>query len=132
MHLWYDKIFFRDQGDLCMEAMSVHVCEDAMDFSRSFTHLRHCPSYAKVRSTTHLRVRTTNPIAPLGRLTISTIGRSNSRTAFTTLSPEQALSAKIRVNVGKLSQACSITTGAASPTRREKGIWPWTVRSSMP
>lgn len=40
-------------------------------FSRSLASLRHLPSHAKVRSTTQRLGRTSKPLAPSDRLTIS-------------------------------------------------------------
>lgn len=44
-----------------------------MDRSKSLASLRHLPSHAKVRSTTHRRGRTSKPLALSDRLTISVV-----------------------------------------------------------
>jgi len=41
--------------------------------SKSLASLRHLPSHAKVRSTTHRRGKTWKPMTPFGRLTISSV-----------------------------------------------------------
>ena len=54
-----------------MWAMKAMAVAEAMDFSQSFASLRHRPSHAKVRSTTHRRGRTSKPLAVSERLMIS-------------------------------------------------------------
>lgn len=49
----------------------IHALAEAMDFSQSLASLRHRPSQAKVRSTTHRRGRTSKPLAVSVRLIIS-------------------------------------------------------------
>ena len=45
--------------------------------SQSLASLRHRPSHARVRSTTHRLAITTKPATPFGRLMISIVGLSN-------------------------------------------------------
>ena len=56
-----------------MWAISSHPSALAMDFSRSLANRRHRPSQAKVRSTTHLRGKTSNPSTVSERLMIWTL-----------------------------------------------------------
>ncbi len=44
-----------------MWAIVAHAVELSMDLSQSLANLRHLPSQAKVRSTTHPRGRTSKP-----------------------------------------------------------------------
>jgi hypothetical protein len=56
-----------------MFATRTQACADSMDRSKSLAHLRHLPSHAKVRSTTHRRDRTSKPLARSDRLMISIV-----------------------------------------------------------
>jgi hypothetical protein len=60
---------------------------EAMDFSQSLESLRHRPSQAKVRSTTHRRGRTSKPLALSERLMISSVQGPVSASAAWSLSP---------------------------------------------
>lgn len=51
----------------------IHASAEAMDFSTSLASLRHLPSHANVRSTTHRRGRTSKPLALSVRLMISMV-----------------------------------------------------------
>lgn len=51
--------------------MKTQASAEAMVRSKSFASLRHLPSQANVRSTTHRRGRTSKPLALSVRLTIS-------------------------------------------------------------
>jgi hypothetical protein len=55
--------------------------------SKSFASLRQRPSHAKVRSTTHLRGRTSKPCAVSERLIISIVHSPMRFKAFRNLSP---------------------------------------------
>jgi hypothetical protein len=54
--------------------MRSQLSDDEIVFSQSFASLRHRPSHAKVRSTTHRRATTTKPVAAFGRRTIAIVG----------------------------------------------------------
>lgn len=56
-----------------MFAIKTQACADSSCRSQSFASLRHLPSHAKVRTTTHRRGRTSKPLALSGRLTISIV-----------------------------------------------------------
>jgi len=58
-----------------MWAIMIHASADAMERSTSLANLRHLPSQAKVRSTTHRRGRTSKPFVLPERLMISTVQR---------------------------------------------------------
>lgn len=53
--------------------MSIQACADSTDRSKSLASLRHLPSHANVRSTTHRRGRTSMPLAMSDRLMISIV-----------------------------------------------------------
>jgi hypothetical protein len=70
-----------------MWAVRRKAVAEAMVFSQSLASLRHRPSQAKVRSTTHRRGRTAKPWAVSERLMISRIHRPLSASAAWSLSP---------------------------------------------
>lgn len=51
----------------------IQASAEATDFSQSLANLRHRPSQAKVRSTTHRRGSTSKPLAVPERFTISIV-----------------------------------------------------------
>ena len=55
-------------------ASSHQACDEATVRSQSLASLRHRPSHARVRSTTHRLAITTKPATPFGRLMISIVG----------------------------------------------------------
>src|SRR5213075_899320 len=70
-----------------MEAMRAQAVEEAMEVSQSLARRRQRPSHAKVRSTTHLRGRTSKPWAASDRLMISMVHRPMPASASRSLSP---------------------------------------------
>lgn len=58
-----------------------------MDRSQSLARRRHRPSQAKVRSTTHLRGKTSKPLAVSERLKISRVHSPLPMSAFLSFSP---------------------------------------------
>jgi hypothetical protein len=56
-----------------MLATKAQALELSMVFSQSLARRRHRPSQASVRSTTHLRGKTSNPLAVSDRLMISIV-----------------------------------------------------------
>ncbi len=70
-----------------MWAMKPQASAEAMDFSQSLSSRRHLPSHAKVRSTTHLRGRTSKPLAVSDRLMISMVQSPKRRMAAFSFGP---------------------------------------------
>ena len=70
-----------------MWAIVAHAVKLSMDLSQSLANLRHLPNQAKVRSTTHLRGRTSKPSAVSERLMISMVHWPCSNNAPFSLSP---------------------------------------------
>ena len=78
-----------------MWAIVAHAVEFSMELSQSLANLRHLPSQAKVRSTTHLRGRTAKPSAVSERLMISMVHWPCSNNASFSLSPAEYPSGQV-------------------------------------
>ncbi len=62
-----------DSGQGRMLVTSIQASLEAVECSQSLASLRHLPSQAKVRSTTHRRGKTSKPFAASDRLMISIV-----------------------------------------------------------
>src|SRR5450759_2868079 len=103
-----------------MWATNAQATALAMVASKSFANLRQRPSHAKVRSTTHLRGRTSKPCAVSERLMISIVHSPIRFKAFRNLSPRAH--SKARTPVDKIAKLTKRTVGSLRQKALKLGI----------
>ena len=100
-----------------MWEMSIHASAEATDFSRSLASLRQRPSRAKLRSTTHLRGRNSQPSAVSERFTTSIVHWPTDASAPRSFGPAHPPSAKTCRSHGHDLRIEASTAGAPSRSR---------------